>query len=287
MTWPLAFGAHLWLLRRDEDDAQPLRWWHAGGVWLFAALGAWEASWLIGDLVQGGRTWQLIGWALAPGVLLAWLTARGERLAWPVARHRKAYLCDGATPVAAFLWLWMIYANFHSTGDADPLPYLPLLNPLDLAQFGVLLALFVWLRRMRLADFAPPDLKSPQLAYGALGIAAFVWLNGILLRTLHHWAGVPFLLDSMLHSMLVQAAFSIFWSVLALCAMLSATRLRLRTLWLTGAGLMAAVVIKLFFFDLSNVGGIERIVSFIGVGLLMLVIGYVSPVPPSRTAEGQ
>jgi len=40
------------------------------------------------------------------------------------------------------------------------------------------------------------------------------------------------------------------------------------------------VVVKLFLVDLSNVGGVERIVSFIGVGLLMLLIGYVSPVPP-------
>jgi uncharacterized membrane protein len=75
--------------------------------------------------------------------------------------------------------------------------------------------------------------------------------------------------------------------VLALCTMLSATRLRLRPLWLTGAALMAAVVVKLFFVDLSNVGGIERIVSFIGVGLLMLVIGYASPVPPSTTGEAK
>jgi uncharacterized membrane protein len=83
----------------------------------------------------------------------------------------------------------------------------------------------------------------------------------------------------------VQASLSIFWSMLALLTMLSATRLRLRPLWLTGAGLMGVVVVKLFFIDLSNVGGIERIVSFIGVGLLMLVIGYVSPVPPSLPAE--
>jgi uncharacterized membrane protein len=43
----------------------------------------------------------------------------------------------------------------------------------------------------------------------------------------------------------------------------------------------------LFFVDLSNIGGIERIVSFIGVGLLMLVIGYVSPVPPSTAEESR
>ena len=43
---------------------------------------------------------------------------------------------------------------------------------------------------------------------------------------------------------------------------------------------MAVVVVKLFLIDLTNIGGIERIVSFIGVGLLMLVIGFVAPLPP-------
>jgi uncharacterized membrane protein len=47
---------------------------------------------------------------------------------------------------------------------------------------------------------------------------------------------------------------------------------------------MGVVVAKLFLVDLSNVSGVERIVSFIGVGLLMLLIGYLSPVPP-RTPE--
>jgi uncharacterized membrane protein len=32
--------------------------------------------------------------------------------------------------------------------------------------------------------------------------------------------------------------------------------------------------------DLSRIGSIERIVSFVGVGLLMLVLGYFSPLPP-------
>jgi len=287
VVWPLGFAAHFWLLHRHEDDARQIRWWHAAGVWLFAGLAAWELAWLIGDMVQGGQAWRLIGWALAPAVLLAWLALRGERLTWPVARHLEAYLCDGAVLLAAYLWLWMHYANFQSNGDAAPLPYLPFLNPLDLAQAGALLVLYAWFQRIQAAAFAPPDLKSAKLASCVLGSAAFVWVNGVLLRTLHHWAAVPFEVDAMLRSMLVQAAFSIFWSVLALCTMLSATRLRLRPLWLTGAALMAVVVVKLFFVDLSNVGGIERIVSFIGVGLLMLVIGYASPVPPSTTGEAK
>jgi uncharacterized membrane protein len=66
--------------------------------------------------------------------------------------------------------------------------------------------------------------------------------------------------------------------------MVVATRLRIRRLWIVGGSLMAVVVAKLFLLDLSNIGGVERIVSFIGVGVLMLLIGYLSPVPP-RTEE--
>jgi uncharacterized membrane protein len=62
-----------------------------------------------------------------------------------------------------------------------------------------------------------------------------------------------------------------------------ATRRAARWLWMLGAALMAVVVVKLVLVDLSHLSGIERIVSFIGVGVLMLVIGYFSPVPPRRT----
>jgi uncharacterized membrane protein len=185
--------------------------------------------------------------------------------------------------LAGFLWLWMLYVNFDSRGDPAPLPYWPLLNPLDLTQAAALLALFAWLGRMRPARFAPEAFRAAEFSYAALGSSAFIWLNGALLRTLHHWAGVPFDFDAMMRSTVVQASLSIFWSVLALCLMVTATRIRMRTLWLTGAGLMAVVVAKLFFIDLSSVSGIERIVSFIGVGVLMLVVGYFSPVPPATS----
>jgi uncharacterized membrane protein len=75
-------------------------------------------------------------------------------------------------------------------------------------------------------------------------------------------------------------ALSIFWTVLALVAMITATRRGLRVLWSCGAALMGVVVIKLFLMDLAKVGGVERIVLFIAVGVLMLVIGYFSPLPP-------
>ena len=49
--------------------------------------------------------------------------------------------------------------------------------------------------------------------------------------------------------------------------------------WVAGAVLLGAVVLKLLLVDLSGTGSVMRIVSFIGVGVLMLVIGYVAPLP--------
>src|SRR6185312_9716527 len=97
--------------------------------------------------------------------------------------------------------------------------------------------------------------------------------------------GVPFDLDTMAGSTLVQTALSIFWTALALATMLAATRRASRTIWLTGAILLAVTIVKLFVVDLSHVGTVERIVSFVGVGLLTLVIGYFSPLPPSATSR--
>jgi hypothetical protein len=46
---------------------------------------------------------------------------------------------------------------------------------------------------------------------------------------------------------------------------------------------------KLFFVELANSGTIERIVSFIVVGVALLVIGYFVPLPPKQdqTADAE
>ncbi|RYF38248.1 MAG: DUF2339 domain-containing protein, partial [Comamonadaceae bacterium] len=68
---------------------------------------------------------------------------------------------------------------------------------------------------------------------------------------------------------------------LALALMVGAFRRGWRGVWMLGAGLLGATVLKLFVIDLSNRGGSERIFVFIAVGLLMLVVGYFAPIPPA------
>jgi uncharacterized membrane protein len=281
--WGCAFAVHLWALRaREAQNAPALEWLHAGGVWLLAVLLSWELAWQIDRYVDGKHVWPLIAWALVPGALVATFAAYGARLGWPVSAHRHAYLYGGALPLVLFLLGWVVFANFASDGNPAPLPYVPLLNPLDLAQAGALLAVATWyvhLRRLALPDTALP---SEAAALRMLGIVLFIALNGVLLRTLHHYADVPFRLDTMLRSVLVQAAFSLFWSLLALGAMVVATRRGLRVLWAIGAALLGVVIAKLFLIDLSNSGTAGRWISFIGVGLLVIVIGYFAPVPPKQ-----
>ena len=66
----------------------------------------------------------------------------------------------------------------------------------------------------------------------------------------------------------------------AIGLMVSGHRLGRRIRWMAGAGLMGVVVLKLFTVELGGSGGIARIVSFIGVGLLLLLVGWFAPVPP-------
>jgi uncharacterized membrane protein len=200
-----------------------------------------------------------------------------------VAAHASAYRIDAATGIAAALALWSLYANATHDGRSDPLPYFPILNALDLAHglAGLALAAVLMAIRRTLPNAVP--MLASRGAAAVAGVVAFVWLNGVLLRTLHHWADIPYTLHAMERSVMAQASLSVFWSVLALALMVFAARKARRALWMVGAALTGVVVLKLFVIDLSNVGGIERIVSFIAVGLLMLVIGYFSPVPPRKT----
>jgi uncharacterized membrane protein len=45
---------------------------------------------------------------------------------------------------------------------------------------------------------------------------------------------------------------------------------------------MGIVVVKLFLVDLGNTGTLARIVSFIGIGALLLAVGYFAPAPPRQ-----
>lgn len=281
----LALYRLLWHFERVADtrvdEFLPLL--HAATYWLITLLAAWELSWQVGQHLAG--VWRQLSWGLVPAALLAVLAARRLRPDWPLARHVRIYRGLAALPLAVFVALWVLAINLSSSGGADPLVYLPLLNPLDLSVALCLAALLHYGLAIGLAEPGRlrPDPRALLLAVAAALV--FLWLNAALLRALHHRLGTPLNLHGIAHSTLVQAALSVFWGLLGFGAMILASRRGWRAAWSAGAALMAVVVLKLFLVDTAGRGTLARIVSFLTVGVLLLVTGYLSPLPPPRREE--
>ncbi|MNF99453.1 hypothetical protein D3C84_823490 [compost metagenome] len=186
-----------------------------------------------------------------------------------------------AAPLALLMLGWFWLANAVSDGMAEPLPYVPLINPLALGLLFALFGVYVWSRSVVTQLEVRKDYAARATQLIA-GVSLFVFFTALVMRTAHHWGGVPFQLDALLESMLVQAGLSIVWTLIALSLMIGGHLRHRREVWLIGAALIGVVVAKLFFVELSNRGGLARIVSFIGVGVLLLVVGYFAPLPPKR-----
>ncbi|MGV8870660.1 MAG: DUF2339 domain-containing protein [Janthinobacterium svalbardensis] len=267
--WQLDVRA-LRLLHTLRTAAPWLMLWPVGATYVNAWLARHE------DSVSPAWARYLPAWAMM--LALAWLIRRCRTGAWPVAPI-AAWYQRTLIPLGA-LWSLLLIAvwNIVDDGAMAPLPYLPLLNPLDLSTgFAILLAIASY--RLLPAKQVPlPALWQARLPAVA-ACCVYVWFNLMLLRTVSHYLGVPYTFDAMLASQFVQAMLSLVWSITALLLMRHAAGHQRRQQWGMGAMLLGLVVLKLFLIDLSNVGGIERIVSFVGVGLLMVLIGYLAPFP--------
>ena len=75
--------------------------------------------------------------------------------------------------------------------------------------------------------------------------------------------------------------------MIALSGMVAGVRMARRPVWVAGTSWMAVVVAKLFVVDLRNLTALGRVVSFIVVGVLLLIVGYLAPVPPAEPDESE
>ncbi|MCC7485330.1 MAG: DUF2339 domain-containing protein [Burkholderiales bacterium] len=274
-TWPLSLGLAAWMLYREERGGL-LAWTgyrHLVLLYLPVVLFSWELLSWVRDL-HLGTAWQMAATAVpAALILLIGLSARNiDR--WPLREHRLLYLTL-LTPVALGLLLWSFVANVRAPGELEPLRYyVPFLNPLDMAIAIAACAAVVWSRCL-----GETDARNARTAIAVLG---FVWLNAMVLRSVHYWESVPYQFDYLVRSVTVQAALSILWTAIAFGLMLRARYRTDRGLWIVGAGLLTVVVGKLFLVDLAIAGTVSRIVSFLAVGIMLLAIGYFVPVPPGK-----
>ncbi|NML43669.1 DUF2339 domain-containing protein [Ramlibacter sp. G-1-2-2] len=290
LAWPVVLVLHLVMLRRLDAGA-PRAWWpwvHAGGVWLAVLLAGNALVFAIGRAQLWQTAWATVILLVAATFVLlalgrrAWFEAPAGSLRWPLDRFSAAYLWRAAAPLAVLLATGALLVAVQSSGESRPLPYVPLVNPTDLAVALALAACFLWLQRVRASDLPVPMAARGAAPPAVLAGICFIAVNTVWLRVAHHWGGVAWNAHSLFASFLVQAGYSILWTLIALGLMVGAHQRGLRLPWMLGAGLIGLTLLKLFVIDLSNRGGSERIVVFIAVGLLMLVVGWFAPLPPAR-----
>ncbi|TFW33159.1 DUF2339 domain-containing protein [Massilia horti] len=264
----------------------------AGGPWLaiWPAGGILVSNWLViassgtGLSTSGSWSTYLPAWVMMLAIAAVMVRTRAE--AWPTKPVSDWYRSVLIPCAVAWSLLLVAVWNRQQDGSMDPLPYLPLLNPLDLTT-GFAAVLAIATLRMLHAEFAASAAarelvgKLPQIG----GIAAYAWFNLMLLRSASHFLHIQYEFEGLASSLFVQAMLSLVWTGTALILMRHAWRRKLRSQWGAGAVLLAIVVVKLALVDLSQSGSLERIVSFVGVGLLMLIIGYIAPFPKAEADE--
>lgn len=285
LAWCLALPAAVALLWRDAEALPPRlsRLVHLSFFWMIQLALAAELFWFARDLPWGMAAWGS-GVAMAAGGVLIFLVSMAvRRQFWPFRVWPALYACQALIPVAAALAALLVITNLQD-GVIYRQTYLPLINPLEEGAAFALLGLIVIYRAS--LRFFPVQLSVcrpwPAVALIALG---FWWLNGMLLRALAWYGDVAWSVEALWHSRLIQTCFALFWMLAALVVMLRATRYRSRREWLCGAVLLGIVIVKLMLVDSAGGGGLARAIAFIGVAILVLIVGYFSPLPPKAGEE--
>jgi len=274
----LAFIALAWLARR-QLACSAARWQALAALAIQVSLGVMLALVLIHvaevrlALASG---WHWLAGALPLLGLLAWLQSGGRP--WPgpplpAGDERHWPLHAGL----AVLCLGLI-VSLSEAGPAHPLTFVPLLNPLELTQAAALVLL------VRSAAAAPGNNRG-WLPWVAALVAVTVTV--MALRAVHHLASIAWDGPVLLASETAQATLTVTWTVLGVLAWVSGSRRGLRGLWLAGALILGAVLIKLVLVDRSYLSNVAGIVSFLGFGLLSVLVGYLAPAPPRTEPSEQ
>ena len=286
LSWFVALTAFYWILKKqDEQLTFSLRALHIAGFWFIVLLLTIESAWQVDRVVDGADTWWIITAGLLPTVMMVLMYRYGQLIAWPVAGHQKVYQLTAILPMCIAIWASFILMNMNCDGNVAPIKYLPVLNPLDMVLAFQMLALIYWQRvPLSIEDWGERRWRFDKSQL-LLALSIFLWLNTMWLRLAHHAWSIDFDISDMTQSRVVQAGIAILWGVTGLSCMIFGARKQARHIWIAGAFVMAAVVVKLFLFDLANTGTVERIVSFMSVGILLLIVGYFAPVPPSDSKQ--
>ena len=171
--------------------------------------------------------------------------------------------------------VWMMCSQLFST-QTFQFYFLPILNPFDLISIAMLVG-FMWMLMMQVKGGLDKGLASIMAVLGLLWLSSY-----ILLRALHVYLDTPIDQFEVWFNSTIQLSLTLLWVILAFIAMSIATKKNIKMLWLLGSSILVIVTFKLVLLDLSHIGTLSRVISFLGAGLMMLLIAYIAPMPNEK-----
>lgn len=270
LAWALyAAVAALALWRSRPMVSGSVKLAHLAVLWTAALAVSFQIQyWARADQMLG-QGWYYAAYVAPLCVMTLTLWRRPALAAWPLSEEFASYRIGWFSP-ALFLLVIAWLVGLFLSGGAEPLIYLPLLNPLELSLVAIAFLVGTYLER------ESSSLRGVTRLWPYLG---FSFLTLATLRAVHHWHGEVWSPD-VLRSGFSQAALAVVWSLVGVSGMFLGSRRRNRPLWIGGMTLMILVCAKLVFVDRQYVGNLNGIVSFLAVGLLLVGVGYFAPSPP-------
>jgi uncharacterized membrane protein len=116
----------------------------------------------------------------------------------------------------------------------------------------------------------------------AWGLALILLFAYVTLQTKRMFQGMIMVPESL--SLAETYAYSAVWLAFALVLFVAGIRLGRQPVRLAGLAVLALVVVKVFVGDMSNLAGLYRIASFVGLGLCLVGIGWLYQHFVRRTA---
>lgn len=207
---------------------------------------------------------------ILPLLFCAWCYWQVDNPDWKIFWQARSTLLLMAT--------WMLCSQLFSQ-QAFQTYVLPILNPFDLVSIAMWIG-FIWMLSLQVKSGLDKGIVA------VLMVLSLLWLSSyIVLRALHVYLGTPFNELALWQDGTVQLSLTLLWVGLAFMTMSLASHKHLRSVWILGGSILVIVTLKLVLFDLSHIGTLTRVVSFLGAGFVMLMIAYIAPIPESHLTE--
>lgn len=263
------FTVHYALLYLFDEKWKIQPFLHLFGLWAIAIILTQESYYQI-SLLSSYESWWISTYMGVISIFASTLLYKKDFLPKYFTKYQDIYRTTGLNGLMMMLFLVILY-SFVFDGLVE-FGYIPFLNPIDIFTSIGFFLFYKWIGIQEVKMYK---------TFMSFFVGMIVLFSSVILaRSIHSFIGVEYDIIQLLSNMIFQMALSILWALIALGAIMAAKKIQSRITWIAGASLMGVVLAKLFLVELSQSGSIERIVSFIVVGALLLLIGYFAPLPP-------